>query len=141
MKKFIFLLISILLITTSCSGNELKGTKPPIPDVEIDSEKIPVVRGGYCWYECADTATIPELVQGKEPLIVSKNSKITITFNYEPEPNQISITRMKKGEEKVYNQSLKVPSEQGVYYYKISARWDYDDLEADSSYAFVIEVK
>lgn len=143
MKKIMFSisLIGTLLITVSCSGNKLEGTKPPIPNVKIDSVNTPVVRGGYCWYECADAASIPEIVERKEPTIVSKNVGINITFNYEPKPNNISINRMKKGEEVLYNQPLTVPSEQGIYYYEINARWDYDELDADSSYAFVIEVK
>ncbi|MEA3320679.1 MAG: hypothetical protein U9Q88_11680 [Bacillota bacterium] len=41
----------------------------------------------------------------------------------------------------MYNQSLVTPSEQGVFFYEIDARWNYDNLEADSFYAFVIEVK
>lgn len=143
MKKItlLFILLGTLLLTACCSGNKLEGTKPPIPDVEIDSDNIPVVRGGYCWYECTDAPSIPKIVERKEPTIVSKNAEITITFNYETKPNNISITRMKKGEEELYHQPLTVPSEQGVYYYEINARWNYDDLVADSSYAFVIEVK
>ncbi|MFD1738869.1 hypothetical protein ACFSCX_20355 [Bacillus salitolerans] len=137
----LFLMISILLITASCSGNNLEGTKPPIPVVAIESVKIPVVRGGYCWFECADAPGIPESVERKEPKVVAKNAGINITFNYEPKPSNIQITRMKIGEEELYNQSLTVPSEQGVYYYEINARWNYDDLNADSSYAFVIVVK
>ena len=134
-------MIGALLLTASCSGNKLEGTKPPIPNVEIDSVDIPVIRGGYCWYECADAPSIPEIVERKEPTIVSETAEINIAFNYEPKPNNISVTRMKKGEEELYNQSLTVPTEQGVYYYEINARWDYEDLDADSSYAFVIEVK
>ncbi|MRH43540.1 hypothetical protein GH741_12705 [Aquibacillus halophilus] len=143
MKKmmFLFLMIGILVITASCSGNKLEGTKPPIPDVEIDSVNTPVVRGGYCWYECADAPSIPGIVERKQPTIVSKNARINITFNSEPKPNNISITRRKKDEKSLYKQPLTVPCEQGVYYYEINAKWDYDDLDADSSYAFVIEVK
>jgi hypothetical protein len=135
-------MIAILIISSSCSGNKLAGTKPPIPDVKIDSVNIPVVRGTYCWVdECADYPGIPKILERNEPTIVTENTEIKIIFNYEPKPSIISITRMKKGEEKLHNQSLTVPAEQGVYYYEIFAKWNYDELEADAYYAFVIEVK
>lgn len=133
--------ISTLIIAASCSGNKLEGTKPPIPVVYIDSIDIPVVRGTYCWYECAEYPSIPEIVEKVEPIVVPGAFKFNISFHYNPRPSNISIARMKQGEEKLYNQTLVTPSEQGVYYYEIDARWNYDDLEADSFYAFVIEVK
>ncbi|WP_404349694.1 hypothetical protein LG311_03530 [Sutcliffiella horikoshii] len=144
MRKIMFLILAIgtLIIVTSCSDkNELEGTKPPIPVINLDSVDIPVVRGTYCWYECAEYPSIPEIVEKIEPTVVPATSKFTISFLYTPRPSNISIARMKQGEEKLYNQSLVTPSEQGVYYYEIDARWNYDDLVADSYYAFVIEVK
>ncbi len=144
MRKIMLLMLAIntLTITASCSGNnKLEGTVPPIPDIYIDSVDIPVVRGTYCWYECADYPSIPEIVEEIEPTVVPGNSKFNISFHYTPRPSNISIARMKQGEEKLFNQSLVTPSEQGVYYYEIDARWNYENLEADSFYAFVIEVK
>lgn len=138
---FLFTIIGILLITTSCSGDKLKGAQPPIPDVEINSVNIPVLMGGYCWYECADAPSIPEIVEKEVPITVNKGVNIILDFNHEQKPNDIKITRTKKGEEPLYDQSLTVPSVQGIYYYEINTRWDYDDLEADSAYAFVIEVR
>jgi hypothetical protein len=98
-------------------------------------------RGTYCWYECADYPSIPEIVEEVEPTVVPGNSKFNISFHYTPRPSNISIARMKQGEERLYNQSLVKPSEQGVFFYEIDARWNFDNLEADSFYAFVIEVK
>ena len=142
MRKLMFLIaISTLIITASCSGNKLEGTKPPIPYIYIDSVDIPVVRGTYCWYECADYPSIPEIVEEIEPTVVPGNTKFSISFHYKPRPSNISIARMKQGEEKLYNQSLVTPFEKGVYYYEIDARWNDDNIEADSFYAFVIEVK
>jgi len=128
-------------MASSCSGNTLKGTKPPIPTVEVDTINIPVVRGGYCWYECADAPSIPEIVEFKEAIVVPVDTDITITFDYEPNPSNISVTGMKQNEEGHYNQPLKTPSESGIYYYNLDALWEYDDLEADSSYAFVIKIQ
>lgn len=138
---FIFTIIGTLLLTTSCSGNKLKGTQPPIPVVEINSVTIPVYLGGYCWYECADAPSIPEIVEREVPIMVNKGTNIVLDFDHKQEPSDITITRMKQGEDQLYNQTLTVPSVQGIYYFEINARWNYDDLEADSAYAFVIEVK
>lgn len=137
----LILLVNVLIISSSCSGNKLEGTKPPIPTVEVDTINIPVVRGGYCWYECVDAPSIQKIVELKEATVVPKDTDITITFDFEPNPSNISVTRMKKNEEEHYNQPLKTPSGSGIYYYNLDARWDYNNIEADSSYAFVIKIQ
>lgn len=139
----------------SCYGEEEDGdkegkTKLPSPEVIVGTSDIPIVQGGYCYYEsggrrswneCADSPSIPEILEGKKPTVVSKNTDISINFVSSDKPSDIYITQMKENEDKVSNQELETPSEPGIYYYDIFVRWDDYHLNADSSYAFVIEIK
>ncbi|WP_142303573.1 hypothetical protein [Evansella halocellulosilytica] len=93
------------------------------------------------WNECADAPSIPQILEGKRPTVVSKNTDISINFVSSDKPSDVYITQMKQNEDKVSNQELETPSEPGIYYYDIFVRWDDHHLNADSSYAFVIEIK
>jgi hypothetical protein len=153
MNKWLLLLVLFLGISlTACSSNDdksLTGEKPPKTVVEIGSETYATVLGSYCWKNmCADTVGPHKLLEGKDPIKVKPDEKITIMMNFNPQPNEIYLGKMDNEnddtEVKLENNRFIAPTNKGIYYYIYSVSW-MDEKEAnvshgDAYYAFVIEV-
>ncbi|CAG9623200.1 hypothetical protein [Sutcliffiella rhizosphaerae] len=125
----------ILILMSSCANqgkaNPLEGTKPPIPSVQVDDMKILVVRSAYCWVECSENASIPELLDGKVIREVAGNSEIIIDFNSESIPDNITLSIYDERMVRKDNQPWKVPNKPGIYYFAINAVWN-NKIEADA---------
>lgn len=154
--KMVLILLSVGLLVALLGCSEpkeerLTGDKPPLPSVTVEQTAIEVVRASYCWSTaCVDTIGPPEILGDRVPTTVAPHSKITITFDYRPQPTTLSLSRISSEnyeastEVKVRKGSFEAPGEPGVYYYSMLVHWlskDRKFTRGDSYYAFGIEVR
>ncbi|WP_042349320.1 hypothetical protein [Bacillus massiliigorillae] len=148
--KLLILFVGLLLV--GCSSESLPGKKPPDVFIEWNKEKFETVLGTYCWNSgkndvCVDTTGPKDLLEGKKRLRVKAGDRLKLVMDYEPKPNEISLTQMSGEQEKkvvMTNQYFTAPTEKGLYYYSYSVWW-MDEKEknvskGDAHYAFALEV-
>ncbi len=165
-----FILITILLIFTGCSNEEVKPAKedtsspstgvgsqqvsPPYIDISAGASSTAAMRDTNCWEEnCSLTPDPPdELLLGETPLRVKPGEKVEFTFStseatapdeiYTPTVSIVQIDT--SGEEEtdvnVENSSMTAPTEEGKYYYNITTEWN-GELIGKAIYAFAILVR
>jgi hypothetical protein len=161
MKKLtimFFLLVSLILsacnsIDLNKEDNILSGDKPPNAYIEIDNKRFDTKLGTYCWQTkgkgtCVDTAGPVEFLEGKMPIEVGSEEKITFGMDFKPKPNKFHVLQIGNGKETgvvVNHNQFSAPAQKGVYYYSYGVWW-MDEKEdhlsyGDAFYAFVLEVK
>ncbi|WP_225986053.1 hypothetical protein [Psychrobacillus glaciei] len=152
-KRFYALLILVVTILVGCSSQHTVLNKPPNVLIEIGKETYETKLGTYCWNNenngvCVDTVGPIELLKGTEPIHVKSGDQIKFVMNYEPKPNEFSVTQMNNSEQieiSIKDNQITAPTEKGTYYYSYSVWWMDDHLEnvsnGDAFYAFVIQVK
>lgn len=150
MKKWLIgLLAFMLFILMGCSLNGMTGSQPPKARIEVGEKSYETRLGTYCWKRtCVDTAGSVELLKGKTPVKVKPNEEVRFVIDYEPKPNEISLTQWKYGQEKEVNvkgNRFLAPKEKGIYYYDYGVWWMDEKEEnlsnGDAFYAFVLEVE
>lgn len=156
MKGF-FICLFLFVVVTSCGSNTVNertgdrivvGDKPPKAWVEIEDEKYETVLGTYCWNTgCVDTIGPVEMLEGKAPISVKPGDGIEFVMDYEPKPNQFSLTQYngdERTEVKLKSNRFSAPMQEGVYYYVYGVWWMDEKKEhvshGDAFYNFVIEV-
>ncbi|MEO4052649.1 hypothetical protein [Solibacillus sp. CAU 1738] len=148
MKKFFTSLLAVVVLIVGIYFIDgLFNLKPPKPTITIESNKVEVAQGSYCWSgvitaKCVDIIAPPEIIEHQElkPVLVSPEAKIKIEFNREPKELGVNkwsshdeIEDVPLNEDDVFL----VPKEKGVYIYSVYGQWK----KGSSSYVFVIEVK
>ncbi len=87
------------------------------------------------------------MLKGTAPTVVTSKSRIEVSYDYNPSPNELSIQQFQdEGAVDVPFQDghFIAPTEKGVYYYGISASWSTKDgkhSKGSTSSVFVIEVQ
>lgn len=151
MNKLIISVLCALFFMAGCSNKVIgpSGEKPPKALIEIGNETYETTIGSYCWENtCTDTAGPVELLEGKDPVEVKPGEIISFRMDYEPKPNQISVTQINNNKEsnvEVKGNRITAPMQKGIYYYSYGVWW-MDEIESNLShgsafYAFALEVK
>lgn len=155
MKSKLCSLILLLFITSfaiGCSRETVRGDEPPMPVVTlVDDEKteIPVALGSYAWKSEVDKVGPEELLKKYETVVVPRNSKVEIKFDYKPNPSSITIreqdtdTRAIILEEELKNNTFTVSDDLGTHIYDIDVRWGEKGQQVGGSaiYYFKVEIK
>lgn len=121
---------------------------PPLPVVQTANGQAEVIQATYCWRGCGEYGPARDLIErvGTKPTEVTSGEKITVSLDYDPQPQSFNLSRYIDG--KTYpepvefkDRSFTAPVEKGVYVYTLSAFWYGGDSSfADSSYAFTLRV-
>ena len=117
--------------------------KPPMPKITYQGESVRVLQGSYLWKTFfkgveAEYPIPPELVANIPPTIVSPESNLKVTFDYEP--NDIGVMLWTKTGSHDYNidhKTVIMPEDKGIYVFEIKSKWN----QGDSIYAFKIKVE
>ncbi|WP_455663132.1 hypothetical protein [Pradoshia sp.] len=149
MKKYIITLGTAILIGIGgyLLAKEARA-EPPKPVIAIGEEKVPAVRGTYCWSSlmksiCEDKAAPPGIIaiQEQKPLSAAPGTEVTIDFDEKPLNESVDLSRWLNDEEslqvRLIGNRFVLPKESGTYVYGVSASWN----NGDAVYAFEIEVK
>lgn len=139
----------VALVLTGCSKEELSGGKPPKVYINSDQQKYEATLGTYCWKAtCVDTVGPVELLKKKKSVQVKPGENITIFMDYEPKPNEYTLTLLYEELEKeisLKEKGFTAPTQKGVYIYYYSVWWMDEKEEhvsnGDAYYAFALEVK
>jgi hypothetical protein len=147
--KFIFALVTVmLLIITGCSGGTGK-EEPPEAIVEINDGTIETSKGTYKWETqvflsknvvIADAAAPFQIAEEMEARIVPQGSIANIKFSdtSKPQLNVYLWEEEKRGKElSLIRNQLTLPSQIGRYVIEIFARWS----NGEASYTFVVEIQ
>jgi hypothetical protein len=149
MKNYLLLVVVIMGFTLiGCSKVEMTGAVPPDVYLKIDNSTYNTTLGTYCWKNmCVDTVGPTEMLKGTEPIIVKPSEKISIDMDYEPKPNEVSVTQFIGEERKevpLEGNAFTAPPQSGIYYYSYGVGWMDEKEEnlshGDAFYAFVLEV-
>ncbi|GLC86935.1 hypothetical protein [Lysinibacillus piscis] len=144
MKKFVLTLLGlgVFLVIILVLNME-----PPMPTVSVDSKKMEVVQGSYCWNKlvnatCVDKISPPELLAHHQivPTVVSPQSAIKVEFQKQPIEEIVVEEWSNSNANKVVSVEGNIflaSQEKGSYIYMISGRWH----KGSASYIVNIDVK
>lgn len=132
--------------------NTLPGDHPPEMYVEVDGEEYTLELGAYCWFnitedmkKCVDAVTPTESF---EPIEVSPGQIITLTTDYSPKPDEVTVTILENGDStmvEMESDEIVAPQQAGTYEYVYHVNWiDHEDERyslASASYGFILQVK
>ncbi|RIX49994.1 hypothetical protein D3P08_22265 [Paenibacillus nanensis] len=143
----IIVLIAIAFMLSACQAESEMPPEPPIPAVEVNGEKIHVLQSSYCWTSsCADYAAPEERLRDEPKAVVPAEAAIQFSFDGK-QPDEVTATSFhngKRSQAAVSGHAFSAPSEEGVYYYSLSAVWWADKenriTNGSSSYVFALEV-
>lgn len=129
-------------------NTDLEGGKPPEVQIQIDKRMYKTKLGTYCWTtSCVDSAGPVELLKGKEPIPVKPGDVVKFLMKYEPQPNKFHVDQFYEGrltEVLLKENSFKVPTEKGTYFYSYGVWWMDEDIEnqsrGDAFYHFALKV-
>ncbi|KJD42840.1 hypothetical protein [Paenibacillus terrae] len=149
----LFVMALTLICIVGCMDLQPKNTdleegKPPKVQIQIDKRMYKTKLGTYCWTtSCVDSAGPVELLKGKEPIPVKPGDAVKFLMNYEPQPNKFHVDQFYEGrltEVLLKENSFKVPTEKGTYFYSYGVWWMDEDIEnqsrGDAFYHFALKV-
>ncbi|PYI54260.1 stalk domain-containing protein [Paenibacillus flagellatus] len=117
---------------------------PPIPEVYVDGKVPRIGIGSYCWLGCATGRIVYEAL----PATAARSgSELTVSFRGNNKPDSpIKVRRTNERQvavdEVLMNGKVKLPTEKGTYYYKMTAFWSgKENTGGDAEYGFVIHVE
>lgn len=149
-RLFVFFLF---LTLTACSKNGMVGEEPPKAMIQVGKETYETKLGSYCWSsnnqgKCVDTAGPVELLKGKNPIAIKPGKAVTFKVNYSPKPEEFDVIQFINNKDTIIpfdNGRFTAPTQKGIYYYSVLARWldkkDKNISKGDASYVFALEVK
>ncbi|WP_054958536.1 hypothetical protein [Paenibacillus dakarensis] len=153
-RKLLLILCLMLFMLSACASKEETssqnlGSEPPQPQLTTsDGKSIQVHQSSYCWSaRCVDYIGPEDMLKDEAKDIVKANAEVTIQIEGK-QPTELYLSTHNKDEinqEQITDNQFKAPSEEGIYYYSLSAFWLLDKdkriSEGSSSYVFAIEVK
>ena len=150
MRKFCYFALFVIgVLLTGCNQETVFSSKPPNMYIEVEGEQYATKLGTYCWTKgCVDTVGPQELLEGKEPIQVTADQKITLQLQGDLKNTEFHLA-LENGEEykevPLEEYTFLAPTEPGTYYYSAGVWWNDSKKEnvskGDAFYAFVIEVK
>lgn len=154
MKIKLYSLIVLLFISSfaiGCSKETVRGDEPPMPKITLVDDKkaeIPVAIGSYAWKSEVDKIGPEELLREYKTVILPRNSKIEIKFDYKPNPSSITIRKRDANggiiiEKKLNDNIFAVSDKVGNHTYEIDAKWGEKgrEVKAQAMYYFKVEIK
>lgn len=145
MRKIIGLFLLLAIFVTGCNqGKEQESSQeslsnPPKLTITANKKSITALRGTTSWISFElDSAAPPELVNyQKERLNIKPKSKITLTFEREPDDLKVYIW---EGNNQIIQQvksgTIIAPRQKGLVVYEVYANWQ----EGSAHYAFSVNV-
>jgi hypothetical protein len=141
MKKYLFILASILILLTSCAQDSIEP-----PDLKISSENntITAATGTFGWSENsnhveADSDTPPNIVEFQEgSLVVSQEEILNLIFKITPNDVQINIWKDDNIlEQELEDNKIIVPNEVGNLVYEVVVGYEQGTVH----YAFEVVIE
>lgn len=150
-KVFISISLSLLLGLGIIACFALDNNVPkeaPVPIIKYNNSTVPTVKSLYNWFDKKQGGNShlngppEETTKGLTPVIVERESNITIKFDTKYQPKQTELNLWNKGEivSKLLlkNDRFCTPNVPGIYVCEVIGRWDETH---DSAHSFKIEVK
>lgn len=125
----------------ACGCSALSGKSMPHATAVVENSEItiPVEITSASWGAKEIYGGPWETMNGKEPVVVPKSSRIKISFEYPPKEIHLRETLSKKEFKNmdIESNTIVVPDSKGIHIYSFNARWS----EGSVAYAIKIEVK
>lgn len=143
--------LSLMACTTDVTfneKNEIETEDLPTLKVRFESEHIDAELGPSSWTITnsdgtstaieTDTATPPELVQGKKHLVVPPESTLQLAFSKKPTKIMVNIWEENEQlRQNSTNMEIIVPAAEGLVIYEVITNW----AQGQVIYAFAVEIQ